>query len=155
MLRTLYLIFALIIAPVSLTVVTAQNAYAQKAETYTSIRNNFGAGGFDVVSFHQGSPIKGDIKIIADYKGAQWRFANEGNKKTFLENPEKYAPAYGGYCAWAIANNKLAKGSPKHWSIVDDVLYLNFNKSIKKKWEKDTAGFIEKADERWPAILEK
>jgi len=155
MLRTLYLLFALIIAPVGLAAVTAQNAFAQKAETYTSIRNNFGAGGFDVISFHQGSPTKGDIKIIADYKGAQWRFATEANKKLFLEDPEKYAPAYGGYCAWAIANNKLAKGSPKHWSIVDDVLYLNFNKSIKKKWEKDTPGFIEKADQRWPAILEK
>ena len=155
MLRIFYLIFALIIAPVSLTAVTAQNAFAQKAETYTSIRNNYGAGGFDVISFHQGSPTKGDVKITADHKGAQWRFISEANRDLFLEDPEKYAPAYGGYCAWAIANNKLAKGSPKHWSIVDEILYLNFNKSIKNKWLVDTEGFIEKADARWPTILEK
>lgn len=154
MLRTLYLIFALIVAPLSLTALTAQNAYAQKDEVYTSLRNNFGAGGFDVVSFHQGSPTKGDIEITADYKGAQWRFNNEANRDLFLADPEKYAPAYGGYCAWAIANNKLAKGSPKHWSIVDGVLYLNFNKGIKKKWLADTGEFIEKADVIWPDILE-
>jgi hypothetical protein len=140
--------------PLSLTALTAQNAYAQKDEVYTSVRNNFGAGGFDVVSFHQGSPTKGDIAITTNYKSAQWRFANQANRDLFLTDPEKYAPAYGGYCAWAIANNKLAKGSPKHWSIVDGVLYLNFNKSIKKKWLSDTDGFIEKADVIWPNILE-
>lgn len=155
MLRTLYLIFALIVAPLSLSALTAQNAYAQKDEIYTSIRNNFGAGGFDVISFYQGSPVKGDIKITADYKGAQWRFASEGHRDLFLTDPEKYTPAYGGYCAWAIAHNKLAKGSPKHWSIVDGVLYLNFNKSIKNKWITDTEGFVDKADAIWPAILEK
>ena len=153
MLRTLYLTFALVVAPVGLAIVSAQPAYAQKDEIYTSIRNNFGAGGFDVVSFHKGSPAKGNIKITADYKGAQWRFKSEANRDQFLADPEKYAPAYGGYCAWAIANNKLAKGSPNHWSIVDDVLYLNFNKSIKNRWLADTKGFITKADTVWPGIL--
>lgn len=155
MLRTMYLTIALLIVPISATILMTENAYAQKAEVYTSIRNNFGAGGFDVVSFHKGNPVKGNIKFIAEYRGAQWRFANSTNLTTFLENPEMYAPAYGGYCAWAIANNKLAKGSPKHWSIVDDILYLNFNKRIKNKWLDDSEGFIAKGDALWPTILEK
>ncbi|NNC35920.1 MAG: YHS domain-containing protein [Acidimicrobiales bacterium] len=154
MLRTIYLTFALLVVPLSVTALSAENAYAQKAEVYTSIRNNFGAGGYDVVSFHKGSPVKGDMKHLAEYKRAQWRFATEANLASFLEEPEKYAPAYGGYCAWAIANNKLAKGSPKHWSIVDGVLYLNFNKRIKNKWLDDTEGFIEKGNAVWPEILE-
>jgi len=154
MLRTLYLAVMLIAAPLALGTFTATNAYAKSDEIYTSMRNNFGAGNYDVVSFHLGSPAKGDRAITADWKGAQWRFTSEANRDTFLEDPEKYAPAYGGYCAWAIANNKLAKGSPKHWSIVDDVLYLNFNKNIKNKWLKDTEGFIERGDVLWPEILE-
>lgn len=153
--RTIYLIFALILAPLSLITLVAQDAFAQKDEVYTSIRNNFGAGGYDVISFHQGSPTKGDIKITTNFKDARWRFANETNRDLFLTDPEKYAPAYGGYCAWAIAHNKLAKGSPKHWSIVDGVLYLNFSKSIKNKWLADNAAFIIKADAIWPSLLEE
>lgn len=155
MLRTLYLAFALVGAPVVVAAVTAQPAYAKSDEIYTSIRDNFGAGSFDVVSFHLGSPAKGSRDITTEWKGANWRFASEANRDTFLADPEKYAPAYGGYCAWAIANNKLAKGSPKHWSIIDGVLYLNFNKNIKNKWLRDTEGFIIKGDALWPAILDK
>lgn len=154
MLKSIYLSLALIAAPVAITAVSAAPAYAKSDEVYTSIRNNFGAGSFDVVSFHQGSPVKGDVKITADWHGARWRFASTANRDLFLAEPEKYAPAYGGYCAWAVANNKLAKGSPKHWSIVEGVLYLNFNKKIKNKWLVDTEGFIEDADAKWPEILE-
>jgi YHS domain-containing protein len=154
MLRAIYLACALIGAPVAMATLTVQPAYAKSDEIYTSFRDNFGAGSYDVVSFHLGSPVKGDRKITTDWKGAQWRFASEANRDTFLEDPDKYAPAYGGYCAWALANNKLAKGSPKHWSIVDGVLYLNFNKNIKNKWLRDTKGFIERGDALWPSILE-
>jgi hypothetical protein len=154
MLRSIYLAIALIAAPVAITAISAAPAHAKSDEVYTSVRNNFGAGSFDVVSFHLGTPLKGDMKITADWNGAQWRFVSEANRDLFLSDPEKYAPAYGGYCAWAMAMNKLAKGSPKHWSVVDGVLYLNFNKKIKKKWLVDTQGFIEKANANWPEILE-
>ncbi len=132
----------------------AQSAHAKSDEIYTSWRNNLAVGGYDVVSFHQGSPVVGKPKLAAYWRGANWLFATQTNLDTFEAEPEKYAPAYGGYCAWAIAKNKLAKGKPKHWTIKDGVLYLNFNKKIKDRWLKNMNGFIIKGDKNWPAILE-
>ena len=129
-------------------------AYAKSDEIYTSWRNNLAVGGYDVVSFHQGNPIEGKAKLVASWKDANWLFATQDNLDKFIESPEKYAPAYGGYCAWAVANNKLAKGKPKHWTIKDGVLYLNFNKQIKDRWLVDTDGFIAKGNKNWPKILE-
>ena len=86
---------------------------------------------------------------------AEWRFASQENLDTFLQEPGKYAPQYGGYCAWAASEGYTAKGSPKHWNIHDGKLYLNYNADIKSKWEADVPGHIEKANENWPKILEK
>jgi len=147
------LIFAMIIFSAG-ALGTAQAAHAKSDEIYTSWRNNLAVGGHDVVSFHQGSPIEGKPKIKTMWKGAEWLFASQANLDTFVAEPEKYAPAYGGYCAWALANNKLAKGKPKHWTIKDGVLYLNFNKKIKDRWLTDTDGFIVMGDANWPSSLE-
>lgn len=132
----------------------SQPAHAKSDEVYTSWRNNLAVGGYDVVSFHQGSPVAGKPKLTTSWRGANWMFATQTNLDTFVAEPEKYAPAYGGYCAWAIAKNKLAKGKPKHWTIKDGALYLNFKKKIKDRWLKDMDGFIAKGDANWPAILE-
>lgn len=131
------------------------SAHAKSDEIYTSWRNNLAVGGYDVVSFHQGSPVEGKPKLATSWRGANWLFANQDNLDTFLTEPEKYAPAYGGYCAWAVAENKLAKGKPKHWTIKDGVLYLNFNKKIKDRWLTDIDGFIVKANANWPGVLDK
>jgi len=133
---------------------TASSAHAKSDEVYTSWRNNLAVGGYDVVSFHQGSPVEGKPKLTTSWHGASWLFANQDNLDTFLADPEKYAPAYGGYCAWALAENKLAKGKPKHWTIKDGVLYLNFNKKIKDRWLTDIDGYIVNGDANWPAILQ-
>jgi len=73
----------------------------------------------------------------------------------FKTNPTAFAPQYGGYCAWAVAQGKLAKGSPKHWSVEDGKLYLNFNSRIKRRWEKDISGFIDMGNNEWPDILKE
>ena len=154
MLRSIYLTCALIGAPLAMTAVTVQPAYAQKDEVYTSVRNNFGAGSFDVVSFHQGLPVKGDIKITADWNGAQWRFANEANRDLFLSDPEKYAPAYGGYCAFGTAMGFKFDGDPTYWKIVDNQLYLNLSQDIQARWEGDIPGFVQSADTNWEDIAD-
>ncbi len=133
---------------------TVQSAYAGKAPVYTSWQNNIAVGGYDSVSFFSGVPIEGDKAYSYDYKGATWRFSTRGNLELFKTNPEAFAPQYGGYCAWALAEGKLAKGSPKHWRVEDGKLYLNFNGRIQRRWERDIAGFIEAGDTNWPAVLE-
>jgi len=128
-------------------------AVAESAPVYTAWRNNIAAGGYDTVSFFSGKPQEGKAEFQTEYKGAVWHFSNETNLTLFKANPEAFAPQYGGYCAWAVANGKLAKGSPKYWHVRDGRLFLNFNARVQKNWNRDREGFIQKADKKWSTIL--
>jgi hypothetical protein len=81
------------------------------------------------------------------------RFANAENLARFKENPERYVPAYGGYCAWAVSQGYLAKGDPAHWSIRQGRLYLNYNQSVQDTWLQSPDRFIQQADANWPGVL--
>jgi len=126
---------------------------ADSAPIYTSWRNNIAVGGYDTVSFFSGKPQQGKSEFQIEYQGAIWRFSNDTNMTLFKANPSAFAPQYGGYCAWAVASGKLAKGSAKYWHVQDGRLYLNFNARVQKEWNRDRGDYIRKADERWPAIL--
>lgn len=109
--------------------------------------------GYDVVSYFtgEGVPVEGAEEFTVRYEGYDYRFANEENAKTFVAEPAKYAPAYGGYCAWAIgANDALAPGDPNVYKIVDGTLYLNYNEDVSKMWHEDIPGFIENGDKNYP-----
>ena len=71
------------------------------------------------------------------------------------QDPAKYAPQFGGYCAWAVSQGYTASADPQAWRIVDGKLYLNYNLDVKKTWEQDVPGNIAKAEGNWPAVLEK
>ena len=75
------------------------------------------------------------------------------NRDAFAANPERYAPQYGGYCAWAVSQGYTASGDPTVWAIVDDKLYINYNKKIGERWSVDPKGFIVLADGNWPKVL--
>jgi YHS domain-containing protein len=126
---------------------------ADKAPVYTSWKNNIALGGYDAVSFFKSKPLEGQTNFSLLHKGAEWRFSSEANRDLFKANPDAFEPQYGGYCAWAIAGGKLAKGSPKYWHIDDGRLYLNYNGKIKDRWIDDKASFITAGDEKWPKIL--
>ena len=112
--------------------------------------------GYDPVAYFEASePVEGDSRHEYQWNGATWRFASEANRELFASDPQKYAPQYGGYCAWAVAQGKTAPIDPQAWRIVDGKLYLNYNQDIQKKWVQDIPGNIEKADANWPAVLEQ
>jgi YHS domain-containing protein len=104
------------------------------------------------VSYFTGdAPVVGSAEFTVKYEGYDYQFASAENAATFQEDPAKYAPQYGGYCAWAIgANDALASGDPNVYKIVDGKLYLNFNEAVAERWNKDIPGFIEKADVNYP-----
>ena len=109
--------------------------------------------GYDPVAyFTQSKALKGDPKYQTEWMGVKWYFAGAGDLEFFKSNPEKYAPQYGGNCAWAVSQGSLAHGNPIVWKIVDGKLYLNFNKPVQASWEKDAAGLIKKADANWPGL---
>jgi YHS domain-containing protein len=111
-------------------------------------------GGYDPVAyFTEGRPVEGTSDFTTEWKGATWRFASVAHRDAFVANPDKYAPQYGGYCAWAVAHDKTAAIDPEAWRIVDGKLYLNYSKDIQKQWEQDVPGYIGKADAIWPRLL--
>jgi YHS domain-containing protein len=115
-----------------------------------------GIGGYDPVSYFTGpKPVRGNGKFTADYQGVTYLFSSEENKKAFEKEPEKYLPAFGGYCAYGVALGKKFWGDPEVWEIVDGTLYLNLDKSIQQEWDKDKPGYIKKADGNWGAIKDK
>ncbi|WP_166266964.1 YHS domain-containing (seleno)protein [Marinobacter caseinilyticus] len=135
---------------------SAASLWATEPAVYTSPHSNHGAGGHDVVAyFTDGKPVKGNTAYQTKFNGASWLFASAEHLARFKANPEKYAPAYGGYCAWAVSQGYLAKGNPRNWTVVDGRLYLNYNDAIQKKWLKDIAGFITAANAHWPAVLDQ
>jgi hypothetical protein len=84
--------------------------------------------------------------------GGEWRFASAESRARFLESPERYAPQYGGYCAWAMARGEAVSSDPEAWSIVEGKLYLNYSASVQKQWEAARDESIRKADAAWPAV---
>lgn len=123
-------------------------------EIYTGTFSDKAVDGYDVVTyFTEGKPREGSKKYTYEWKGAEWRFASEANKALFVANPEKYAPQNGGYCTYAIANLNDAGGDPELYDIRDGKLYLSYNNSIQKKFQKDPEGYISKADVNWPKML--
>lgn len=109
--------------------------------------------GIDPVGyFTEGRPVEGSSEFATEWNGAEWHFANAENLAAFEADPEKYAPAYGGYCAWAVSQGYTAAIDPEAWTIVDGKLYLNYNKSIQEKWSKDIPGLVAKGDANWPGI---
>lgn len=109
--------------------------------------------GYDVVSYFtgEGVPVEGSEDFTVRYEGYDYRFASKDNADAFIADPAKYAPAYGGYCAWAIgANDALAPGDPEVYKIVDGKLYLNFSEDVATKWNADIPGFIKSGDVNYP-----
>jgi len=127
-------------------------------EIYQSSASFFGqklaVGGYDAVAYHKESkPVPGTDEFTHMWKGATWRFASKENLDAFVKEPEKYAPQYGGYCAFAVGHGALASGDPKIWKIVDGKLYLNLDQSVQKSWEKDMTSLIKRGDANWPKVL--
>jgi len=124
-------------------------------EIYTGIVPGVAIGGYDSVAyFTKGEATKGDKTITTSYKGAEWRFMSQENLEMFLADPTKYAPQYGGYCAYAASKGALAKGDPEAWTVYEDKLYLNFSKSVRALWKTDIPGNVALADKKFPKLLE-
>jgi len=129
-------------------------ALAGKPATYTGLVRGVAAGGYDVVAYFAGKPVEGSKEFTSEHSGATYRFASAANRDAFAANPARYAPQYGGYCAWAVAKGYTAKGDPEAWSVEGGKLYLNYSKSVRSDWLKDVAGNVVKGDSNWPKVLE-
>ena len=107
-------------------------------------------GGYDPVAyFTDGKPVEGEERFSLDHDGTTWRFASAANRDAFKADPAKYAPQYGGFCAYAVSQGYTAKIEPDAWRIVDGKLYLHRNDRVRDLWSRNPHGYIAEADEAW------
>jgi len=110
--------------------------------------------GYDTVAFFtEAKPVNGSPFIAAEYQGATYFFATEEHKALFTANPEKYAPQFGGFCAFGVALDKLFPVDISTWQVRDGKLYLNLNRDILQKFNADFAGNTAKANKNWPGLV--
>ena len=110
--------------------------------------------GTDAVAyFTDGAPVAGSAEHAVAWQGAEWRFASEANRAAFAADPGAFAPQYGGWCAWAVAEGYTASTVPEAWAIVDGRLYLNYSRRVQRQWSRDIPGNIARADANWPGVL--
>lgn len=112
--------------------------------------------GYDTVAyFTQSTAVKGISTHTITWRGANWMFSSAKHQALFLQEPDRYAPQYGGYCAYGIAEGYLAKIDGNQWSIIDDKLYLNYSKKFLKRWQKNPNEYINRANERFDILLKE
>lgn len=135
-------------------VITGMAAYGQQTVIFQT--EGKAINGYDVVAYYNvGQPVKGNDSLSFQWSNSTWLFSSTANLELFRQNPEKYAPQYGGYCAYGTAGGYKAPTQPNAWAIVNGKLYFNYNLKVKASWDKDQAGYISKADTNWPLIKDK
>jgi hypothetical protein len=143
----------LVLAAVAALVVLLPAAALAAPRVNKSFLAGVALDGYDPVAyFTDGKPVAGVAEIRHEWNGAVWRFATPEHRDLFAADPAKYAPQYGGYCAYAVSKGYTADIDPEAWKIVDGKLYLNYDLEVQKLWEQDVPGHIRKADENWPRI---
>jgi YHS domain-containing protein len=138
----------------SLLIVMVAGCSNKTPEVYCS--SSGAIGGYDPVAyFTQNKPVKGSQEFSYRWKDANWLFSSRQNRDLFTSNPEKYAPQYGGWCAYGCSKGRKATTDPNAWTIVDGKLYLNHSIDVKGLWMKNQKESIEAADKNWPGIRNK
>ncbi|CAN0116614.1 unnamed protein product [Phaeothamnion confervicola] len=133
-----------------LALLLAAAAFPVRAEIVNA-RGGLAIEGYDPVAyFAEGRARRGAVAYFHDWRGARWLFVSGTNRDAFAADPARYAPRYGGYCAYGMAQGYKAPIVPEAWSIVDGRLYLNYSRSVQRTWLADVPGYIAKAEANWP-----
>ncbi len=127
---------------------------ARAAEPAVFQTDGIAINGIDPVAyFTQEKPVEGDPSEAIMFMGATFLFASAENREMFEGNPGKYAPRYGGYCAYAVSKGYTATTDPRAWSVYEGRLYLNYSRPVRALWAVDKDGHIASADANWPGVL--
>ena len=138
-------------------VLLMSNAHAGKGKGPTFIdKKGRAIRGYDTVAyFTENKPVKGKPEFQYEWKHGTWFFSSQENLELFKASPEKYAPQYGGYCAYAIAIDQLVPIDPSQFTILDNKLYLNYSPRIQRRWDKNRTAYLIDSEKNWPALIAK
>jgi hypothetical protein len=147
-----FTLMALLVAPVT----AFAGSRTEQTKHYLVDGDGVALGGYDPVSyFGTPNPSKGDKNITAEVDGVVYRFASDANRQAFLAGPEKYKPAYGGWCATAMAAGKKVEVNPRNYRVTGGRLFLFYKDPIhdaQDDWKKDETGLRTKADDNWSRV---
>jgi YHS domain-containing protein len=125
---------------------------ASKLQVFAT--NGLAIHGYDPVAyFTRKKPVSGKSQFTYRWQGATWRFASAANRDAFKADPTKYAPQYGGYCAFAVSEGVTAPTDPTAWTVYKGKLYLNFSRGVRSRWLENRDQRISDADKNWPGVL--
>ena len=138
----------------SVSLLACLSLVAQQSSKFT--KSDKAIRGYDPVAyFKESKPVLGSEKLVLKWNNSNWYFSSQRNLDLFKANPEKYAPQYGGYCAYGLSNGYKAPTDADAWTIENGKLYLNYNKEVREMWIREKKERIEKADKNWPGIKDK
>ena len=110
--------------------------------------------GYDPVAFFTDhKPVPGSTAFAAKRDGAIYLFASKDHRQLFLQDPAKYEPRYGGYCAYGVSRHKLVKIDVAAFQIVDDHLLLQYSQGVRDDFNQDQKNNLAKADHYWPELV--
>ncbi len=141
-----------IILPLAFLFITSAFAQKKSIEDYNLSSDLVAVKGYDVVSYFFDSPVEGNKAINSLVDGVKYYFSSQENKKLFDENPQRYMPKYGGWCAYAMSRGDKVRVNPEAYLIQNDSLYLFYRtrfSDTRGKWEKDPKTYQSKADNNW------
>jgi YHS domain-containing protein len=119
-------------------------------------RTDTAINGYDTVAyFTENKPVKGLDTYVQTWNGAKWKFASQAHLDLFKATPEKYAPQFGGYCAYGVSQGYLVKVEPDQFTVRDGKLYLNYDAKVQTKWQAEAKGFITEAEGKFQSLLKK
>ncbi len=119
-------------------------------------KNGIGLQGYDPVAYlTQNRPVKGNPQFQSTLNGVKYLFASQEDKNLFDASPSKYEPQFGGFCAYAASHNRTAPVQVEAFQITNGRLLLQYDLSVRDKFNKDTQGNLKQADTNWPGLVEK
>jgi YHS domain-containing protein len=109
--------------------------------------------GYDPVAyFAEHRAVQGSPTFSTNYKGTAFHFSSAANRDTFALSPDRYAPQYGGFCAYGLAKGYKASTQPDAFTIHQGKLYLNYSLSVREQWSENISSHVARADHNWPQV---
>lgn len=139
---------------------TLSSAFSQSdllRKQHYNLKKNIALGGYDAVTYFEGKPLEGDPEVKWVYNGVTYLFSSPANLSKFKGNPDKYEPAYGGWCAYAMGETgEKVKIDPETFKVLNGKLYLFYNfwgSNTLEDWEKNEKKLKESADQNWKNLV--
>ena len=121
-----------------------------KVDPFSKDADGVALKGYDVISYFEKHDEKGSKVHSASFGGVTWWFASAEHRRTFVIDPARFVPEYGGFCAYSVGRGAAATADPRVYSVTGGKLYLFYDPAVKAVWEQ--SGSIANADRNWPRL---